>query len=342
LTCSRKRVIIFMKYLVKKYVFPLMDILLSPAVLLAAILLKFTRSLILNHNEMAFGHAKATKFIFDKVGVFPIIDHYIDPLFQKKNLKRPLSTERQLAAIDWNVDGQVELISSFHYEEELKKYPFDKPQQLGYYYNTVSFTPGDAEVLYSMVRKYKPGKIIEIGCGMSTLLSVDAVRINKAESGSYTCEYTCVEPYHVPWLESIEEVKVHRDLVENLKPDMFKELNENDILFIDSSHIIRPQGDVNLIYLEILPVLKPGVIIHIHDIFSPADMHEGFVFDSGLLYNEQYLLEAFLVCNPYFQVIGALSYLKRHYPELMLQKCPGMRKNFEASEPRSFWIKRVS
>jgi hypothetical protein len=331
-----------MRNIVKKYAFPILDIILAPAIVVSAILLKFARTLVLNHNTMAFGHAKLSKSIFEKVGVFPIIDHYIDPLFQKKNLKRPLSTERDLPGIHWDFPGQVELISGFNYEDELIKYPFEKPKQLGYYYNAVAFNSGDAEILYSMVRHFKPGRIIEIGCGMSTLIAVDAVRTNKVESKSYTCDYTCIEPYHEPWLESIKEVKVHRELVENLNYDMFKELNENDILFIDSSHIIRPQGDVSIIYLEILPLLKPGVIVHIHDIFSPADMHEGFLFGSSLLYNEQYLLEAFLTCNPSFKVIGALSYLKRHYPELMTKKCPGMRKQFELQEPRSFWIKRVS
>jgi hypothetical protein len=190
-----------------------------------------------------------------------------------------------------------------------------------------------------MIRFFKPKKMIEIGSGMSTLLALDAVKKNKTESNC-DCEHICVEPFHMPWLEK-SGVRVIRDLVENLNPDMFKELAANDILFVDSSHIIKPQGDLNFIFLEILPALNPGVIVHVHDIFSPADVHEGFLFDEALLYNEQYLLEAFLTCNPHFKVIGALSFLKRHYPDLMFQKCPGMRRRFEIQEPRSFWIKRI-
>ncbi|HEX7509702.1 MAG TPA: class I SAM-dependent methyltransferase, partial [Chitinivibrionales bacterium] len=168
---------------------------------------------------------------------------------------------------------------------------------------------------------------------------LDAIKKNTEESGG-DCELTCIEPFHMPWLEK-KGVRVIRNLVENVRLDAFKELNANDILFIDSSHIIRPQGDLLFIFLELLPILNPGVVVHIHDIFSPADIHEGFLFTDALLYNEQYLLEAFLTCNPRFKVIAALSYLRRHFPQLMFEKCPGMRQHFEMQEPRSFWIKRI-
>ena len=328
-----------LKQLVKKLGFPLFDIFFSPIILVAAVVLKFARILVLNQSAMAVNHAYVSKFIFSKIGVFPVIDHYPEPLFQKKNLKRPLNVERQLPGIQWDIDGQAALLKSFSYEKELEKYPLEKPRELGYYYKCRSFNPGDAEILYSMIRFFKPKRMIEIGSGMSTLLSLDAIKMNKEESGG-DCELTCIEPFHMPWLEK-KGVRVIRNLVENVRLDAFKELNAHDILFIDSSHIIRPQGDLLFIFLELLPVLNPGVVVHIHDIFSPADIHEGFLVTEALLYNEQYLLEAFLTCNPRFKVIAALSYLKRHFPQLMFEKCPGMRVHFEIQEPRSFWIKRI-
>ena len=323
-----------LKMIIKRYYFPLLDFILSPVILTAAILLKFSRRLALNNG-------KISKVIFNTVGVFPIIDHYIDPLFQKKNLKRPLSTERQLSGINWDIEGQIDLLHHFNYEKELERLPMDKPKELGFYYNNGSFNPGDAEILYSIIRFFKPKRIVEIGSGNSTLMAREAIKINCNESKEYQCRHTCIEPFHMPWLENIN-VHVERKLVENISFTLFKELEENDILFIDSSHIIRPQGDVTHIYLEILPILKPGVIIHIHDIFTPADIHEGFLLKEMFLWNEQYILEAFLTCNPYFKVVSALSYLKRHYPDLMREKCPILRRQFDIGEPRSFWIKRTA
>ena len=91
----------------------------------------------------------------------------------------------------------------------------------------------------------------------------------------------------------------------------FAKDKKNDILFIDSSHIIRPQGDVLFEYLEILPILNPGVVVHIHDIFSPKDYLDNWIINDHLFWNEQYLLEAFLSFNNNSPFIdGLLNALK--------------------------------
>lgn len=123
---------------------------------------------------------------------------------------------------------------------------------------------------------------------------------------------------------------------------MFRQLEANDILFIDSSHVIRPQSDVLTEYLEILPILSPGVLIHIHDIFTPYDYLDHWLIDEVKLWNEQYLLEAFLSCNPQFEIILALNYLSHRHPAMLAEKFPMLRGQVEQAEPRSFWIRKVA
>jgi ubiquinone/menaquinone biosynthesis C-methylase UbiE len=126
------------------------------------------------------------------------------------------------------------------------------------------------------------------------------------------------------------------------EPDIafFERLESNDILFIDSSHIIRPLGDILFEYLEILRVLKPGVIVHIHDIFTPKDYPDQWIFDEHHLWNEQYPLEAFLCLNDRFKIMGATNYLSYHYTKEFSAKCPVFAKQ-PGREPGTFWVRRV-
>ncbi len=104
--------------------------------------------------------------------------------------------------------------------------------------------------------------------------------------------------------------------------------------------MIRPQGDVLFEYFEILPILKPGVLIHIHDIFTPKDYLEEWI-QSVCFWNEQYVLEAFLSYNSEFKIIGALNFLKHHYPDELTEACPVLRQQLEFREPGSFWLTRA-
>ena len=142
----------------------------------------------------------------------------------------------------------------------------------------------------------------------------------------------------MPWLEKTG-VTVLRERVESVSKNLFSELGENDILFIDSSHIIRPQGDVLYEYLELLPILKPGVIVHVHDIFSPRDYLKQWLVDEVKLWNEQYLLEAFLSGNREWKIIGALNYLHHTYYDELKRTCPFLNRE---REPGSFYIQKIS
>ncbi|MCM5527510.1 class I SAM-dependent methyltransferase [Parasegetibacter sp. NRK P23] len=314
--------------------FPLLDVLLAPFTILSAVLLKLIRVLRVRHFPVSM-------FIFKKVGVFPIRDHYYEPQFNFDQLSRPLTADRSLNGINWNIDGQLALINSFVYRNELSAFPWDKPAGVKpvFYFNNPSFGPGDAEFLYAMIRKFRPGKIIEIGSGYSTLMAQAAIDRNRFEDPSYSCRHTCIEPYEMPWLESTG-VEVVREVVEKIPLSFFEDLNEHDILFIDSSHVIRPQGDVLYEFLELLPSIQKGVIVHVHDIFSPRDYTDLHLKKDVLFWNEQYILEAFLTCNKEFEVLGSLHHLKQKYPAQLQQVFPYLGQ-FPAHEPGSFWIRKV-
>jgi predicted O-methyltransferase YrrM len=290
-------------------------------------------------RKIGVSKMKVSKWIFKKVGVFPIVNHYYEPLFVETHIKNPLNKDRNLPGIRWNDNGQLALLHQFNYQEELVTIPYHKTDDpLQFYYGNPSLGPGDAEYLYCMIRHFKPGRIIEIGSGYSTLIAKEGIENNKRENSLYNCEQICIEPYEMPWLEKTG-VQVIRKLVENVDVSFFSLLQNNDILFIDSSHMIRPQGDVLYEFLEILPSLNSGVIIHVHDIFSPKDYTKKHIVDDVLFWNEQYLLEAFLSCNDEFVIIGALNYLKTHFSDNLNTKLPVLR-NHSDHLPGSFWIKK--
>lgn len=279
--------------------------------------------------------------IFSNLGIFPILDNYYEPLVNpRKHLKKNLRNDRILRGINWNIDKQLDILHQFNFQEELKKIPLEKQNNTEYFYNNNMYATGDSEYLYCMVRLFKPRKIIEIGSGNSILMTINAIKKNELENTEYKCHHLCIEPYEQPWLEKVQ-IELRREKVEDIELSVFNTLGENDLLFIDSSHIIRPQGDVLFEILEILPSLKPRVLIHIHDIFTPKDYLNEWIFQDKKLWNEQYLLEAFLSFNKSFEIIGAINYLSHNYRELFEKKFPIYKSEY-GREPGAFWIRRIT
>jgi len=125
---------------------------------------------------------------------------------------------------------------------------------------------GDAEFFYSMLRFLKPRRLIEIGSGNSTKIARNGLLQNALETRE-SCDHFCIEPYENPWLEQLG-IKIIREPVEMVGLDVFQGLEAGDMLFIDSTHMVRPQGEVLFEYLQLLPSLASGVYVHVHDIFS--------------------------------------------------------------------------
>jgi hypothetical protein len=306
----------------------------TPFTFLSSLWLK----LVIKSNEKG----KIEDAVFSKLGILPVLDHYYQPLINpRKHLKKSSREDRALPGVDLNISEQLAVLSKFDYNEELLSFPVDKSGEITgeeYFYNNLAYGSGDAEYLYNIIRYFKPRRIIEIGSGWSTLMAQNAINKNNNEDESYQCEHICIEPYERPWLEK-KNLKVIGKKVEDIESSFFEQLGPDDILFIDSSHVIRPQGDVLCEYLQILPVLKPGVMVHVHDIFTPRDYPDAWIY-KPLLWNEQYLLEAFLSFNGRFKIIGATNFLSHNYRGEFSAKCPVFSKQ-PGREPGAFWMKRV-
>lgn len=318
-----------MKSLIKR-VLPVADLLLTPFVYPAAWLLK-------NIRRAGVQRLPFCRKALLNVGVFPFRNHYYEPQFDNRSPKADFFQDRDLPGIDWNLSGQLALLESFVFSQELANLPNDKPESHKFFLRNGAFESGDAEFWYQLIRTIKPKRIFEIGSGYSTLLAIDAIAQNKADDKDYSCEHICIEPYEMPWFEELG-ISVIRSKVEDVALSFFSTLAENDILFIDSSHIIRPQGDVLFEYLELLPSLNKGVMVHIHDIFSPKNYLKHWLEEEVRFWNEQYLLEAFLTHNETWKVMGALNFLHHNHYAKLKTVAPHLTPE---REPGSFYIQKV-
>ncbi len=306
-------------------------------------ILAFPSGVVLRRARRAWAYMPMTRKVLRTVGVFPVRQHFYEPVIFAEDLRRPLSQERAIPGLDLNVQEQLDLFKQLTYADELKQFPIKgdaKAEQRTFFFNNGTFEGADAGVLYSMIRHFKPQRMVEIGGGNSTLVTRLAIARNQSDDAAYQCRHVCIEPYLQPWLENCG-AEVIRKRVELCDFSLFDELESGDILFVDSSHVVRPQGDVLFEVLEVFGRLKPGVIVHIHDVFTPRDYIERWVVAEQRLWGEQYLLEAFLAFNSQFKIIGALNYLSHNHTSTLLDVCPIIGSGGN-EEPRSMWIRRVS
>jgi hypothetical protein len=305
--------------------------LIAPLVCVSALILKTVR-------RIGVHRLPASRSVLLKIGVFPIRNHFYEPQFDYRKIMKPFSQDRYLPGIDWNVEEQLEMMTALTFAGELSDLPTQKPESVGFYFGNFFFESGDAEFWYQLIRLKQPRKIIEIGSGYSTLIATLALRKNNELNERYACRHICIEPYKNDWLRQTN-ARVIRKRVEDIGIAFFKELEENDILFIDSSHVIRPQGDVLYEYLEILPSLGKGVIVHVHDVFSPKNYLSQWLSSEIRFYNEQYILEAFLSNNSAWKIIGSLNYLHHNYYANLKRVAPFLTPE---REPGSFYMQRTT
>lgn len=175
----------------------------------------------------------------------------------------------------------------------------------------------EADFLYAFILKYRPAKIMQIGCGVSTAICLAA-----AKAANYTPEIICIEPYPTTFLlqaAAASEVRLIEKPVELIEYNLLNELTDGDLFFVDSTHTLGPGGEVSRIILEMLPRLNKGVYIHFHDIVFPYD-YQGDVLQSALFFwHETSLLHGFLVCNSRVRMLASLSML-HHNNQTELQK----------------------
>ncbi len=294
-------------------------------------------------SELAQLWAKLIFNFAQRLGVHVTPVHFYEPIPDTRQLRESLwQKDSEMPGMRLNESAQVELLSVFkeRYAKEYDKLPEEKtevPHQ--YYLNNSAFISGDAQVLYSMIRHFKPRRVFEIGSGNSTYLSAQAALVNKSEGRD--CELVAFEPYPnevlrrgFPGLSRLVQTKA-----EDIRIEAFEALEENDILFIDSSHVVRIGNDVHYLYLDVLPRLKNGVIVHVHDIFLPSEYPKEWVKEEHYFWNEQYLFQSFMAFNDSFEVLFGSSYMSMRHPDEMAAAMHAYEKG--VTRPCSFWIRKV-
>jgi predicted O-methyltransferase YrrM len=217
-----------------------------------------------------------------------------------------------MPGIDLRIGRQLALLTDLaRYTSEIA-WPVDKPDgPTDYHYNNDQYPVLDAEFLYAALRHFRPKTVIEVGSGFSSLITAE---VNRRHCSGAT-NFHCVEPYPRQFLtDGVDGItSLVRSRVENVELAFFDQLKAGDLLFSDSSHVSKVGSDVNYLFFEVLPRLRPGVLVHIHDVFLPDEYPKVWVIDQGRNWNEQYLVRAFLQFNTAWEVFWAAHFMgSRH------------------------------
>jgi len=256
--------------------------------------------------------------------------HFYEPIPDTQSLPETLwSQPSELVGIDMNDSIQLELLQNHFskFRDEYENLPVEPPPG-----QKRPFRGVDALVAYCMIRHFQPELIVEVGSGWSSLVLGQVAAKNKNST------LICIDPFPsdvlrkgFPGLRSLIEKKI-----QDIDLEFFSQLGSDDVLFIDSSHTVKIGGDVNYLFLEVLPRLRPGVIVHVHDIFLPFEYRRDWVLDEFRFWTEQYILQAFLTFNSEFKVLLANSYLNHYHQQELKAAFSGL----SSWAGGSFWMRR--
>jgi Methyltransferase domain len=256
--------------------------------------------------------------------------HFYEPIPDTQSLPETLwSQPSELAGVNMNDSTQLDLLRNHFskFRDEYNNLPVEPPPG-----QKRPFRGVDALVAYCMIRHFQPELIAEVGSGWSSLVLGQVAAKNKNSA------LICIDPFPsdvlrkgFPGLRSLIEKKI-----QDIDLEFFSQLDSGDVLFIDSSHAVKIGGDVNYLFLEVLPRLRPGVIVHVHDIFLPFEYRRDWVLGEFRFWTEQYILQAFLTFNSQFEVLLANSYLNHYHRPELKAAFPGL----SSWAGGSFWMRR--
>jgi hypothetical protein len=269
---------------------------------------------------------------YEEVTAYPP-GHYYSPIPDIKELEKlNIFKKNKPQAISINEEYQLELFSVFitYYKE----FPYTSSQdgKRRFFVPESYLTYSDALGLYSIIRHFKPKQIVEVGSGYSSALMLD---LNQDYFESKQ-QLTFIDP-DFSRLEKLMKTgddklcNLINQKVQEVDLNYFRSLSENDLLFIDSSHVSKTGSDLNYLLFEILPLLKKGVIVHFHDIYYPFEYPSELVLDKKLAWNEVYILRAFLMYNPMFEIVYFNNYLFQNHTDLIKEKMSECIKDEGAS-----------
>lgn len=259
--------------------------------------------------------------------------HYHDPIPNEEEIERHYAAlTDEIKDINFDFQNQQEILDSFlpFYKEMPWDFQDDNKNQEFRYKNKDSYYRySDAVFLYLIMRKYQPKRIIEVGSGFSSAIMLDT---NDLFFNDNRIHFTFIEPNPQDRLDGLihsedrKNCKIDIQKVQDVNLEIYRELQENDILFIDSSHVSKAGSDLNFILFNILPILNKGVIIHFHDIFYPFDYPKDWLTEERFYWSECYLLRAFLMNNEAYKITFFNSaahkfqadFLSKEMPEVMI------------------------
>ena len=248
------------------------------------------------------------------------------------------AVERDPLGIDMHAEEQLRLCREVFGRQRRLAFPDAEPpaDAAEYWTGNDQFPPLDAWVLEAMLQHVRPRHMVEIGSGFSSLVTA---RVNRELLGG-SMRFTCVEPNPRPFLvqgvDGITEVIVEK--LQDTPVELFEEMRAGDVFFLDSSHTVKTGSDVNWAFHEVLPRLASGVWVHVHDVFLPSDYPQKWVYE-GWGWNEQYLVQSFLMYNAAFEVAFANHWMIRRHRDVLLDAFPGFARH-EDRAGVSLWLRR--
>ena len=267
--------------------------------------------------------------------------HFYSPVASQEEVVKHFSRLEQTDSLDTpgielNLDAQMRWYQQF--EDFYAEHPFTEKASgsVRYYLENKTFPGADALLLYCMIRQIRPKRIVEVGSGFSSAVMLDT---NERFCES-KIQLTFIEPYperlHSLLSDSDRErVRIIATPIQDMLEAPWTDLQENDFLFIDSSHVSKCGSDVNRLFFEVIPSLNPGVIIHVHDVFPKFEYPEKW-HHQGRSWNEDYLLRAFLQFNTAFEILVWGPLCIQSNPDYFQNKMPLLARNSGGS----FWMKR--
>jgi hypothetical protein len=268
--------------------------------------------------------------------------HFYSPIPSLEELARDAAVvfaapPRTLPGLDLREDEQLALLRSFvPYYGEM---PFTATRAPGlrYFFENPAYSYSDAILLHCMIRHLRPARIIEVGSGYSSCVTLDT----NERFFDNRIATTFIEPYpellfSLSTPEDRTRMRVLGSRLQDVDLAEFAALEPGDILFVDSTHVSKVHSDVNRLVFQILPSLKPGVHVHVHDIFYPFEYPRHW-FEEGRAWNEAYLLRAFLQFNSAFRVVLMNTFMEHFHPGWFQAHMPLCLKN----PGGSIWIERT-
>jgi predicted O-methyltransferase YrrM len=267
--------------------------------------------------------------------------HFYSPIPSLEEIERDEekifgSIPQSIPGIEMHEAEQLTLLESFCQYYQSMPFSPAKAKGLRYFFENPAYSYSDAILLHCMIRHLQPKKIIEIGSGFSSCLSLDTNELffNGA------VQFTFIEPYPELLMSLIKKedkntIKIIPQRLQDVDLREFEALAANDILFIDSTHVSKINSDVNRVFFEILPVLSPGVYIHFHDVFFPFEYPKSWIYE-GRAWNEIYLLRTFLQYNSRFSIVLMNTYMSHFHRQFFQDKMPLCLKNTGGN----IWIRK--